>query len=863
MTVWSASFIFDKMLKFNNISILVLLILLVSCQTDSVNADALPDVTTETSAYISGKAVVKVSQSLAEKLESETENDVLLCGTTFRRTFAHGGQYEERMRREGLHLWYSVEFDESAPLTKAGNDLMRIDGVELVEYLPVTVLQDEPAPFDDPYLKRQWHYINAGNPITGLLEGCDINVAPAWERGVVGKDNVIVAVIDTGVDVNHEDLKDNIWQGTDANGNIINGYNAFLENNKINPEDHGTHVAGTIAAVNNNGIGVSGIAGGDAAAGIGGVRIMSCAIFDGDNNGNQAEALIWAANHGAVIAQNSWGFRPEANLTDTPLYMKEAIDYFNTYAGCDKDGNQLPDSPMKGGVVIFASGNDALAEGYPASYEGCIAVSAVSGDYKSAYYSNVGDWVDIAAPGGDAQKNQMVLSTVPDNNYDRMQGTSMACPHVSGVAALVLSEFGGPGFTREDLIDRLLKTARDISLPSRYMGHGLVDASAATAHYGEYKPFVPEFDNYEDLSGTSLTMQYILPPANQGVVCRGVDLYFSEEPFDVVSETLKKVSVPIKKYVEGETLTITIDGLEFNTTYYFSVQGYDALGYLSELSENRSVTTRDNLPPVIEALDETDLSLKKYMWKKLRFAITDPEGGLKDVVYENATDADVFSHNDGMYYLVIDAKNIPAGTYKSRIIATDDSEKVTECVISFTVEENNAPTVSSPLENILIKSKSASKKLTLSDYFSDPDGETLTYSVSSSDNSVVKASVMRDELTLNAVSYGESVMTVTATDGLSATVQATFKVVIRDGSKEFDVFPNPVKDGKMYVRGSDSSEAEVKIISSSGAVVYEGKVVPDPFSPAVQDISSLLPGIYNVKVTGVSGKTYTQNIVKL
>ena len=130
--------------------------------------------------------------------------------------------------------------------------------------------------------------------------------------------------------------------------------------------DHGTHVAGVIGAVNDNGVGISGIAGGS--NGKGGVRILSCAIFMEDPadpektiQGDSYNAMVWAADHGAVIANNSWGYvyDSEADAEKGSVgAMGPAIDYFIQYAGCDKEGNQLPDSPMKGGVVIFAAGNE-------------------------------------------------------------------------------------------------------------------------------------------------------------------------------------------------------------------------------------------------------------------------------------------------------------------------------------------------------------------------------------------------------------------------------------------------------------------------------------------------------------------------
>lgn len=835
---------------------------LVSCQQDIVSPSDMNDEAMESGNYIPGKAVVKVSESLAQRLEAEG-GDVLMAGSAVQRTFSHGGKYEERMRKMGLHLWFNVEFDESAPLTKAGEDLRNIEGVEHVEYMPIPVINDAASVFDDPDLKRQWNFRNTGNAITGLLPGCDVNVAPAWERGVVGNSNVIVAVIDGGVDYRHEDLKDNIWHGTDENGKDIVGYSTVFNSSTISPDSHGTHVAGTIAAVNNNNIGVSGIAGGDSAAGIQGVRIMSCEIVVGDSWGNEADAFVWAANHGAVIAQNSWMFLSSNNLEDTPEHIKKAIDYFNTYAGCDEVGNQLPDSPMKGGVVLFAAGNDAQSKAYPASYEGCIAVSAVAGDYKLAYYSNFGDWVDIIAPGGDTSKNQGILSTVPDNGYERFQGTSMACPHVSGVAALIASEFGGPGFTREDLIDRLLKTAKDISLPARDMGHGLVDASAAVAHYGEILPNVPEYAKYEELSSTALTLKYIMPEDNEGVRSRNVELYWSDAPFAEISESTKMLSIPTAMISAGDTLTFTVENLSENTEYHFSVVGKDAFGYSSALSENVSISTRTNQPPVIEAVDGADHTFKQYMWTKLRFKVTDPENALSEVRYENATDAETFSFDDGMYYLVIDSPKAAPGTYSSRIVAVDGRGETAECIIDFVIEENNAPANSKDIDDIVMGSNTSSKKLKLSEYFTDIDGEALKYSATSSDTDLIKISIAKDDMTLNAYAYGSSVITVTAIDAMGESATETFTVLVRDASKAYDLYPNPVTDGMLYVRSAETEDVNITIVSSSGAVAYECVTTAGPFQPAAENISVLLPGVYSVKVSGSSGKVFTQNIVKL
>ena len=398
---------------------------------------------------------------------------------SIRRVFPDAGEFEPRTRREGLHRFYYVEFDEEVPATRAAGDLAAIPGIVTVSpQLPV-----RPRGFNDPYFCSQWHFVN------GRYAGADINVQKVWDEFTVGRNTVIVSVVDEGVYMQHVDLKDNLIPC------LEDGSGSFNFNNNtttvVPTQGHGTHVAGVISAISNNGTGVAGIAGGDAAAGIPGVKVMSCQIFDlFGNQPDLFQAIKHGADHGAVILQCSWGFSPDMDgdgfttdeeielyrsytIDDLPEY-KAAIDYFIKYAGCDNDGNQLPDSPMKGGVAIFASGNDNFDYDPLVSYEPIIAVGAFGATGNKASYSNYGDWLDIAAPGGDGK--QGIYSTLTNNRYGGAdwQGTSMACPHVSGVAALLVSYFGGPGFTAEVCRTRIIRGAvSNFFTGSRYIGRKL------------------------------------------------------------------------------------------------------------------------------------------------------------------------------------------------------------------------------------------------------------------------------------------------------------------------------------------------------------------------------------------------------
>jgi hypothetical protein len=329
----------------------------------------------------------------------------------------------------------------------------------------------------------------------------DINVKDAWQY-CTGDPSIIVAVIDEGVDYTHEDLKANMWvnkgeiadNGIDDDGNgytdDVHGYNHCAGGKLSWDDDHGTHVAGTVAAVNNNGKGVCGVAGGDGSGN--GVRIMSSQLLSGSVKGDYTTsslAIKYAADNGAVIAQCSWGYDAEEGDSDAK-YRKytgvefDAIRYFQGVKNSDV---------LDGGLVIFAAGNDDFNHsGYPAGYRDFISVAATGCDGMPAYYTNYGPGVNICAPGGDQKIHGNaggVLSTLPNNRYGYKQGTSMACPHVSGVAALGLSYAKklGKRFSLEEFTSMLLLSTNNIEpilatnaeMQFKYsgmMGTGSIDA---------------------------------------------------------------------------------------------------------------------------------------------------------------------------------------------------------------------------------------------------------------------------------------------------------------------------------------------------------------------------------------------------
>ena len=487
-----------------------------SQQNQDSNLSALEKKSVNTSEdAVQGTLVVLLDEGVADALAQGQSVAALseACqqtGSKMQRAFTYSGTERERQYR--MHRWYLITFASDVNVEDVAAVFAELDEVTAVEYNTAVRRMEEdkatewvagdntvaPAlPFNDPKLIDQWHYINNADlsVASTVRAGADVNVRDAWKL-TTGDPSIIVAICDEAVKYDHPDLAANMWvnekeknglPGVDDDGNgyidDVHGYNFLstynsetgegevLPVNWTRPGDsgHGTHVAGVIAASNDNGIGISSIAGGDKDNP--GVRIMSCQIFSGSLAGtvlDEVRAIKYAADNGAVILQCSWGYiSGAANPYDwQPQFATEeqwkgsnvlefnALSYFVHNAGS-------PDGVIDGGIIVFAAGNEsAPAASYPAAYPDYISVAGTAGDYTPAVYTNYGFGTTISAPGGDWDyyyeygegadigKLGCVLSTLPYNvtgaagemaGYGYMEGTSMACPHVSGVVALGLS----------------------------------------------------------------------------------------------------------------------------------------------------------------------------------------------------------------------------------------------------------------------------------------------------------------------------------------------------------------------------------------------------------------------------------------
>ena len=532
----------------------------------------------EMSSILDQAQMSKTRSGMATRSGIPSTDEVLdiLGSYSFERVFPVDANTEARTRKAGLHLWYTVKFDKSTDLKAAAERLKQLGEVTKVQtngrikrayntdskriYLSDKALQQKATRAaasgepDDPGFAYQWHYRNLGagnygfenlnDNQAGAEAGCDVNAVEAWKT-CVGDPSIIVAVLDEGVMYTHPDLAPNMWcnpgetsQGAKADGDgngyegDLHGYNFVEESGNItwsdaNDSGHGTHVAGTIAAANNNGIGVSGVAGGDGTPNSG-VKIMSCQIFSGQNSvtlAGEARAIKYAADNGAVILQCSWGYNSsesselsgytpgpatEKEWAETYPLEKEALDYFINNAGS-------PNGVIDGGIAVFAAGNEYAGNpAFPGAYSKCVSVASLAADYTPACYTDFGSLVTLSAPGGDleyygkigetedeywaetGEQKGAVLSTLVKNGqpaYGYMEGTSMACPHVSGVAALGLAYAVKQNrhYRAADFISLMKKSVKDLdshyqngATKTYYMNHTTVGASPETIELSKY-----------------------------------------------------------------------------------------------------------------------------------------------------------------------------------------------------------------------------------------------------------------------------------------------------------------------------------------------------------------------------------------
>ncbi|MDR0544666.1 MAG: S8 family serine peptidase [Odoribacteraceae bacterium] len=773
--------------------------------------DALPDVTTR-------GGVVETGLPDLDRLMRE-------CGATrVERVFSDGGKFRERRRRAGLHLWYDLYVGESPLDTRARSELLAHPVVEFVEEIPRYRQQGHAVhvprgtrsdhhpeyPFDDPELARQHHYQNLGL-LPGFLPGADINLFPAWSLAQ-GHPDVIVAVVDGGIDALHPDLAANMWVNEaerdglpgvddDNNGYIddLHGWrfdyftatDSLWGSGEIIPMDHGTHCAGTIAAVNNNGVGGCGVAGGNGTGN--GVRLMSCQTFVPDSAGDPYadsfstrkadEAWLYAAENGAVIASCSFS---SASLSSS---YEAAILYFIANAGAAPDGSR--GGPMQGGLVICAAGNDGSeTERYPAAYEPCIAVAYIMPNLVLSASSNYGRWIDVVAPGGSSlvdfgqEREGAVFSTIPTGSpngiapgYGYKSGSSMAAPHAAGVAALIVDKFGrGDAALTADMVkSRLLQATRSIDGYNTPKYHGKVGAGLLDAFL-------------------ALKSDEGIPPAT-----------------------------PSAPHAAWRTNSVDLYWIVTDDQHHLPVHAYQLFWSRSPL---------DDLDPL------------------------NPGEGVSSITLEHG-----LATGDTLFYTIDDI--LERSPFHVVLFAVDEyGNRSLPVAIEGMTLNNSAPARRDDVAFQLYFERRQERVIRLDDYFFDPDGDSLVYSATSTDTDLLVLSLLADRLALHPLSNGSCRVLLEAIDESGARARGELMIMIRETDREVEFYPNPVTD-LLYIRmGKEIDESKrVLLYNSIGTKVLDDSVAVRPFTPGVVDFSPFSSGTYII-VLKHDGKEIKQSIVK-
>ena len=690
--------------------------------------------------------------------------------------------------------------------------------------------------------------------------------------------------MDGGVDITHPDIEPNLWineaelNGTpgrddDGNGYVddVYGYNFVTNDDDISGEAHGTHVAGTVSAANNNGIGVCGVAGGrypDQP----GVRLMCLQIMDErypDIGANNARFFQYAADNGANIAQCSWGYE------ESPSQMlpsdAAAIDYFIDNAGIDENGNQS--GPMRGGLVVFAAGNNALDYDYPSGYERVIAVGAIGPYGKAAYYTNYGPWVDVCAPGGDQStggNSGGVLSTVNGGQYGYLQGTSMACPHVSGLAALVLSVKGQEGFTSDNLFD-LIVSSTD---PSIYdynqdmrgqLGSGMIDAVLALSSISTEAP-EPLSHIEVEARANNLFFTVDVPSDPDNTTAYYYNVYYSRSSFtgsDLSGTERFRATVKDAEDAGDGLKSFVLRGLDFNTGYYYAISASDFAGNESAISEVMTVSTGSNNAPTITADSDEPLVAKAYGSYSRIYTATDPDGHSVELSCTLTGNPGVTSEQlaENVVKVTVNGAAASEGTRSFTLTAVDEYGARADKEVEYTVLPNHAPVLVEDFGTVCVNGTGATVSIAVADHVTDEDGGPLSVLLSIADRNVVSFVYADEVITFTGKALGITKVSLTVTDAKGASVQTSFNVVVRDSSKPYDLYPNPVTDW-LNIRTPETSNCGVTLYSATGSQVYSGEGVSSIDEPLQVDMKNAAPGQYILRLN-LNGQEYQASVIKL
>jgi hypothetical protein len=312
-------------------------------------------------------------------------------------------------------------------------------------------------------------------------------------------------------------------------------------------------------------------------------------------------------------------------------------------------------------------------------------------------------------------------------------------------------------------------------------------------------------------------------------------------------------------------MTARIENLEFDTPYYVTLAGYDYGRSFSEASTQKRVTTLKNNPPVITTSYTGDYRIHAHETVSIPYTVSDPDGHSVKVTYETGSDAASWSQgaSNDRHILQISGNADEPGSYTASITAEDNYGLKVSLAIPYTILENQAPVVVKDIENMIFHQIGEKFTLDMSEFIDDPDGETLQYSISISDRSILQLNQQENTLYGTTLGYGIADITLTGADARGLKAMQSFKVLVQDPAVEYQAYPNPCKD-VLYISipELEKTATQVKIVAAGGSTVYEGTLQVSAFEPATIDMGACAPGRYSLSLN-YGSKTFTKTIVKL
>lgn len=904
--------------------------------TPQANNNAAQSTPTDAFPWQPGMAFVKMKSSTAAATRAATQ--AITRAKVFDNTevkleqvFDMTNEYAALKRARGLDRWYIVRFDTTRNVAEVIEELRKNPTIEKVhgnvqiaparvKYTPASRAPINPQRlrpandgtgylnFTDPYLKYQWHYTTTIEQYATFKPGADVNLFPAWQKET-GDPHVVVAVMDSGIDFEHEDLAASAWQGKDAQtGETIHGRNFYAaESGNGNPNTiiaggHGTHVAGTIAARNNNYIGVCGVAGGNGDANSG-VRLMSCEIYGRDGTTETASAAYiakafeFAAENGASVCNCSWGYAFDRkkylnNENFQSIFkaqfdiLKEGIDYFTDIAGCDPNGNKKADVYMKGGLVFFASGNGSQfdIEMIPASYPRVVAVGAMNSLGVPTDYMDKGPWVDILAPGGTTEVNNVnmgILSTVPknfdlmstgpypntdftlpnDHNYAYAQGTSMATPHVTGIAALVVSKFGksNPNFTNEDLRRRILSAVKptspyvvkpDANLAGK-MGVGFIDADFALADPETLKPDAPVVA-VTDYSADATRGYYDAQITwNVTADADALNPQHTAFAYDISLYRKADMAKPLQTFTRysydlavGTQMEQAFKGLDTDVDYVVKMVARDRFNNLSPEVTANFKTRLNHAPRFGETIADNLRLLDTQPFFHKVLPVKDEDGHTWTYTTSELPRGVELKRVGDAFDLLINVGQ--PGKYAFDVTLTDQLGGQTVQHFAYEVVSHTAPTLTNTLGDVSLFAQGEVAHINLANAFTSMGGRQLSFAATSSNEAVVKATIEGNQLTLTPGQKGTATITLTAIDGgKRATTTLQVRVTDSNAPDVHTIYPIPAHSYIKAMMRSGVGKVTAIVTSLRGQKLIEETLTPDSGTHEITlGIDRLAPGAY-------------------